>query len=78
MEKRFGARVVRMEQGGQTVILVHQTSREDLGEGSNNPYTIHHHPETGLQISRFVAWGNDEDLARTIRAALTGELAGLL
>ena len=77
MNRRFGARIARLDQGGQAVILVQQTSREDQGPGSNNPYTIDRHPGSENQIERFVAWDNDEDLAQTIRAALTGELAGL-
>ena len=77
MSKRFGARVALLEQGGQTVILVQQTSRKDLGPGSKNPYTIDRHPGTNDQIECFVDWTNDEHLAQAVRAALTGELAGL-
>ena len=77
MKRRFGARIARLDQDGQTVILVQQTSREDLGPGSNNPYTIDRHTGTHDPIEWFVEWGNDEGLGQAIRAALTGELAGL-
>ena len=77
LNRRFGARIARLDDGGQTKILVQQTSRDDLGSGSKNPYTIDRHPGTINQIERFVDWGNDEDLARMIRAALNGELDGL-
>ena len=66
----YGARVSRP--GGESTILIEQTSREHPGTG-NNPYTIDQDDE-GRNISRFVDFDNDGDIAQGIRDAVRGVL----
>lgn len=75
MPKRYGARVVRLDNPSSSPkILVQQTSREDQGPGSANRYTLDHLPGKADPICRFVDWENNEALGHAIRAALQGKL----